>query len=225
MIGRSTLIAVVTAVSALSLGGAAHAGTYTDFSISFGSRPAVERVWVEPVYQTRVDRVWVEPVYQTQCDRVWHEPVYEDRCDRVLVPDRFEVRTETNRDYYGRKYTREVRVLVEPAHYVDQHSQVLVRDGYYEDVSRQVIVADGHWVETSHQVCVSDGRWVDQPIACAPAPSVRIDYDRVSHDDARRDDRRDDRHDRDDRRDAGRDDRIGQDHDRYNDDRSPRNHR
>lgn len=230
MIGRSTLIAAVTVVTALSAGSFAKADTYTDFSIRFGSQPAVQRVWVEPVYQTRVDRVWVEPVYQTQCDRVWHEAVYEDRCDRVLVPDRFEVRTETNRDYYGRKYTREVRVLVEPAHYIDQPTHVLVRDGYFEDVQRQVIVAEGHWVETSRQVCVSEGRWIEQPVACAPTPSIRID---VEHRDDHRDDRHDDRDNGGYRRDSGRDDQIGRDHDRYADsrnngrdgDRSPRNRR
>jgi hypothetical protein len=209
MIGRTALLAA--AVASLTLGTAANANIVTDLQIRIGmrnSRPPVERVWVAPVYETRVERVWVEPVFETRGDRVWHEAVYEDRCDRVLVPDRWETRREESRDYHGRRYTREVRVLIEPAHYEDRPSHVLVREGYWEEAPQRVCVSDGHWAETTRQVCVRDGYWAETPVACAtPESRIQIGLERTVGRD--HDDRHDDWRDRgDDRRDDHRDGRY-----------------
>jgi hypothetical protein len=87
----------------------------------------VDRVWVEPVYQTVSDRQWIEPVYQTVVDRVW---VPEHREDRDVLR-------------HGRVVHREW-VFV-PGHYDDAPRQVLVSEGHWQQVERQELVAPGHW--------------------------------------------------------------------------------
>ena len=226
MTARNRLI-VSAATSILAFAGltpsTAKADLFDDLHVRVNiGRPApqVQRVWVEPVYETRVDRTWVEPVYQTQTNRVWHEAVYQDRCDKVLIPERWETHTRMARDNRGRVVEIRERVLVSPAHYEDKHVQVLVRDGYFEDVCSQVLVCDGHWIESPKQVCVAEGHWADQ-VCEAPyrqGTQVWVDgHDR--HDNDWRDHDRGDWHNADYRHDDRRDDRDhnGRDRDDHND--------
>ncbi len=86
-----------------------------------------------------VDRVWVEPVYQTVTDRVWRDATTEDRCTRVWIPDTVQDQVV----HYGR-HDRVERVFV-PGHYEDRHETVVVAPGHWEDVQRQELVTPGHW--------------------------------------------------------------------------------
>jgi hypothetical protein len=107
-------------------------------SLSFGDsyvQPAVERVWVPPVYRTECERVWVEPVYRTECQRVWIEPVYQLR--------------EVVRWDCGRRIITHERVMVSPGHWENRDHQVLVTPGHYRNVERQVVVSAGYW-DTRH---------------------------------------------------------------------------
>ncbi|HSV13087.1 MAG TPA: hypothetical protein VLI90_02425 [Tepidisphaeraceae bacterium] len=120
--------------------------------------PVETRVWVEPVYRTVCDRQWMPATYRTVCDRVWVEPVTRTVCDRVYVPDRYEWRDVVRYEYGYRRVARE-RVLVEPAHYVEQPHQIVVTPGHYQDVQRQELVCDGHWDNVEHQELVTPGHW------------------------------------------------------------------
>jgi len=126
--------------------------------------PAVERVWVEPVYQDRTTRVWVEPVYRTVCDRVWRDEVRQDVCDRVFVPERVEYRPVAHADRWGRRVFVQERVVVTPAHYEEQHRTIVVAPGHWENVERQELVAPGHYEDRCEKVCVSPGHWEERPV-------------------------------------------------------------
>jgi hypothetical protein len=121
-------------------------------------QPAQTQVWVEPVYRTVSERQWVPATYRTVSDRVWVEPVVRNDCARVLVADRYEWRDVVHYEYGYRRVIRE-RVLVEPAHYVDQPQTAVVTPGHYEDVQRQELVCDGHWETVERQELVYPGHW------------------------------------------------------------------
>jgi hypothetical protein len=117
------------------------------------------RVWVEPVYRNVSDRVWVEPVYRTVPDRVWRKPEVRVQFDRVWVPDRYEVRTTTRRDRFGRLVKTREKILIEPGHHEKRRSEVVVRPGFWDTVERQEMVSEGRWDVVTRQELVSAGRW------------------------------------------------------------------
>jgi hypothetical protein len=126
------------------------------------------------------ERQWVPATYRTVSERVWVEPVVSNQCVRVLVPDRYEWRDVVHDDYAYRKVVRE-RVLVEPAHYVDQPQQVVVTPGHYEDVQRQQLVCDGHWENVERQELVSAGHWetrqvlAERPVAAGNPGGLSVE--------------------------------------------------
>ncbi len=136
----------------------------------YGPQP-VERVWVEPVYQTTYDRVWAEPVYQTVTNRVWVEPVYQTVNDAVWIPDRYEDRQVVQYSR-GRRVIVTQRFLVEPAHQAVVPRQVLVTPGSWQDVTTQQLVGAGGWQNIPRQVLVAPGHW--EYVAVPVAPPVVI---------------------------------------------------
>lgn len=136
----SAMAAALTGLSALS--NSADAADFR-FNLSIGNghghghaygRPA-------PVYE----RVWVAPVYETRVRRVWCEPVYETRCREVYCPAVTRCETYSYLDHCGRWVTGTRTVIVVPAHTKTIHEQVLVRAGHWNTVSEQVCVRAGYW--------------------------------------------------------------------------------
>ena len=126
--------------------------------------PAASQVWVPAVYRTVNAREWVPATYRTVTERVWREGGTQCVTERVWVPDRYE-------------YLRDVRVLVERAHYEDRKHDVFV-PGHYEDVSRQELVCDGHWQTVQKQELVSAGHWETREVIVArPDPEPRVRFD------------------------------------------------
>ena len=198
MFGRTSLaIAAVSGLASIGMSAApAHADFFRDLDVSIRvGRPAPERVWVEPAYETRCERVWVEPVYDTRCDRVWHEATYADRPTQTWVPDRYECRRERYRDECGRPCVREVQVLVERGHYVQSCERVCVTAGCWENVEQRVCVTAGYWSNVEKRVVVREGYWQE----CSPrgGPNVQVDVSKRYESDHRdwRPDRDSDRHD------------------------------
>ena len=118
-----------------------------------------KRVWVEPVYRTVTDRVWVEPVYRTVPDRVWRKPEVRVEWERTWVPDRYEVRTITRRDRFGRRVTIREKVLIDAGHHEKRRREVVVRPGFWDVVQRHEMVSEGRWDVVTREEMVSAGRW------------------------------------------------------------------
>jgi hypothetical protein len=136
--------------------------------------PAVERVWVEPVWKNQPDRVWVEPVYEKVSERVWCPPVTKDVVERVWVEPVYEVR-ETTRYEHGRRIVIRDTVRVSDGHWEERHSTVVVTDGHFDTVDKWVVKSDGHWESKDRWVCVADGHWEERAVREVP---VHHDYDR-----------------------------------------------
>lgn len=226
--GKTMLLTGLVA-SILGVGGSAAKADSFDFGIGIqvGS-PQVQRVWVEPVYETRCDRVWIEPVYETRCERVWREPVYELRESKVWVPDRFEVKCETYRDGHGRRITREVRVLVERGHWDCRQERVVVRAGCWDEVPQQVCVREGRWEQVEQRVIVRAGYWQDQVCDTGDSTSIYFgygsgDYGHYGHNGHY--DKWDDRHGYENRRNADYRPQGGHDRNDQRSDRDDRNDR
>ena len=163
---RVVLIGAVAAILGLST--AAEAGVSVGVEI-YSGRPAPRRVWVGPVYETRVERVWVPPVTQTVVQNVWHAPETRDQVTRTWVADRYEDRDVAERDAYGRTVIVRRTVLVQPAHREDTRTPVEVRPGYWAPETQYLTVSPGHWDTVTRQVCVSSGYYDDCGPVYAPA--------------------------------------------------------
>lgn len=97
---------------------------------------------------TGPQRVWVEPIYETRCENVWIEPVVQRVCENVWVPDRYEWRSVPAYDDCGRVVYMQQQVCVERGHWTTVEREVIVQAGYWSSVERQVCVREGYWVET-----------------------------------------------------------------------------
>jgi hypothetical protein len=103
--------------------------------------PALNAVWVGPVYRTVINQVWVPPEYGTTTYDVWHEPIVATRYVPVFVAG-----------YYS------------PSGWVLAHTEthlqrVIVSAGYYERIARSVLVRAGFYTTENQTVLVSLGHW------------------------------------------------------------------
>ena len=172
---RAVVMGAVAAV--LGLSAAANAGVNIGIDIHSGP-PAPRRVWVSPVYETRVERVWVPPVTQTVVQNVWHPAETRDQVTHTWVADRYEDRDIAERDAYGRTVIVRRTLLVQPAHWEDMRTPVEVRPGYYAPETQCVTIVPGHWDTVTRDVCVRSGYYDDcgpvyAPVYASPPPPYR----------------------------------------------------
>jgi len=141
-----------TALMAPALAGAG------DFRFAAREATCGQRVWVPPVFETRVRTVTVEPVYEMRTRRVWVPPVFEDRWVTREVPAKYRMRDEPIFDRRGRVIgSRTVREVIQPARTIREKVRVEVRPGCHKEVRDRVLVRPGDRKVVRERVLVREG--------------------------------------------------------------------
>jgi hypothetical protein len=136
----SAVVAALTGLGAMTQNADA-ADFRFNFNLGFGGHGHHGHVQPGPRYE----RVWVPPVYETRIRQVWCAPVYETRCREVYIPAVTRCEYYTYRDHCGRLMTGTRTVIVAPARTDTVHERVLVTAGHYDTVREQVLVRAGYW--------------------------------------------------------------------------------